>query len=350
MNASGDCTVVLEKASGYSLDKAKILDLNMRDAYRYLGGCIVFGDGTAYFNGKVYDKISGFEFFTEYSKEEEKHVGRNYIISQTEVKGDKTETVNTLYDKYHTEIYKTKEDICYVSPRGIMVTCVEDESENYKLGCKLIEKTLVSSEDILDELVNAEEGEIIEVEIKKNDPIKAEVFEAIKGKDIDVVLKLDNGMAWKVNGKDVNGKDLTDINLTVDVVKDVVPAAAINAVKLKGDRIELSLAHTGEFGFSAELTMNVKIENAGKYANRFYYNTETKALEFQEAVKIDMNGDATFTYTHASDYVIILSDVAYDDSMAGKPGDMANIGMLVALLGVAGGAMFVMQKRKMLVK
>lgn len=350
IEASGKCVLVLEKSSGYSLDKAKILDLDIRDTGSYLGGYIIFEDGTAYFNGKVYEKISYFNFYSRYNKEEDKNVVYSYVVTQTETKGDKTENINTLYDKYHTEMYKTNDDIWYVTSTGIIVTCAKDEKGDYKLGCKSIEKTLVSSDDILDELVKAEEGEIIEVEIKKNDPIKAEVFEAIKGKDINVVLKLDNGMAWKVNGKDVNGKDLTDINLTVDVVKDVVPAAAINAVKLKGDRIELSLAHTGEFGFSAELTMNVKIENAGKYANRFYYNPETKALEFQEAVKIDMNGDATFTYTHASDYVIILSDVAYDDSMAGKPGDMANIGMLVALLGVAGGAMFVMQKRKMLVK
>ena len=95
--------------------------------------------------------------------------------------------------------------------------------------------------------------------------------------------------------------------------------------------------------------MNVKKENAGKFANRFYYNPETKELEFQEAVKIDANGDATFTYTHASDYVIILSDVSYE-TMAGKPGDMANIGMLVALLGTAGAAMFVFQKKRDLVK
>ena len=156
-------------------------------------------------------------------------------------------------------------------------------------------------------------------------------------------------MSWKINGKNVTGSKLTDINLTVDVVKDVVPAKAIDKVNLKGERIELSLAHTGEFGFSAELTMNVKKENAGKFANRFYYNPETKELEFQEAVKIDSNGDATFTYTHASDYVIILSDVSYE-TMAGKPGDMANIGMLVALLGTAGVAMFVFQKKRDLVK
>ena len=349
LNASGKCVLVLEKASGYSLDKAKILDLKIRDTGAYMTGYMIFEDGTAYLNSKVYEKVSYFNFFSTYNKEEKKDVVHSYVVTQTETKGDKTENINTLYDKYNTEMYKTKDDIWYVTSTGIIVTCAKDEKGDYKLGCKSIEKTLVNSQDILDELVTAEEGDTIEVELKKNDPVKAEVFETIKGKDVNVVLNLDNGMSWKINGKNVKGDKLTDINLTVDVVKDVVPAKAIDKVNLKGERIELSLAHTGEFGFSAELTMNVKKENAGKFANRFYYNPETKELEFQEAVKIDANGDATFTYTHASDYVIILSDVSYE-TMAGKPGDMANIGMLVALLGTAGAAMFVFQKKRDLVK
>ena len=346
---STDYTLVLEKASGYSLEKAKILDKGLSDGYNELGGCIVFDDGTAYFNGKVYEKYTDISYKYSYNQVESELYVSNYVISKTEYKDGKCETVDTLYDKNHTEIYKTKDNIAYALSSGIIVIGAEDEKEGYKYGCKYVKKTLVNSQDILDELVTAEEGDTIEVELKKNDPVKAEVFETIKGKDVNVVLNLDNGMSWKINGKNVKGSKLTDINLTVDVVKDVVPAKAIDKVNLKGERIELSLAHTGEFGFSAELTMNVKKENAGKFANRFYYNPETKELEFQEAVKIDANGDATFTYTHASDYVIILSDVSYE-TMAGKPGDMANIGILVALLGTAGAAMFVFQKKRDLVK
>ena len=343
LNASGDCTLILEKASGYSLDKAKILDIGINDRKSLFGGYISFNDGTTYFNGKVYDKNTSIYFLID--DIDYQVIAKGYVVVQTETKGNKGETVYTLFDKNHTEICKTKDKISDLLLGTVIVTATGDDC----YGCKYVKKTLVNSQDILDELVTAEEGDTIEVEIKKNDPVKAEVFETIKGKDVNVVLNLDNGMSWKINGKNVKGSKLTDINLTVDVVKDVVPAKAIDKVNLKGERIELSLAHTGEFGFSAELTMNVKKENAGKFANRFYYNPETKELEFQEAVKIDSNGDATFTYTHASDYVIILSDVSYE-TMIGKPGDMANIGMLVALLGTAGAAMFVFQKKRDLVK
>ena len=211
---------------------------------------------------------------------------------------------------------------------------------------------MVSNEDVLEELEDIEEGEKVVVEIKKDVPMKAEIFETIKGKDIEVEVKLDNGMSWNINGKNVESEKLIDVNLTVDVVENVVPVAAIEKVELKGEKIELSLAHTGDFGFTAELKMNVKPEIAGKFANRFFYNPDTKQLEFQEAVKIDEKGDAIFTYTHASDYVIILSDVAYEAPVntqkpdeTVKPGDMTNIGLLVGLLGV-GAVAFISQKKK----
>ncbi|MBQ1993777.1 MAG: hypothetical protein II243_04845, partial [Lachnospiraceae bacterium] len=218
---STDYTLVLEKASGYSLEKAKILDKGLSDGYNELGGCIVFDDGTAYFNGKVYEKYTDISYMYSYNQVELESYVSNYVISKTEYKDDKCETVNTLYDKNHTEIYKTKDNIEYAFSNGIIVIGVEDEKEGYKYGCKYVKKTLVNSQDILDELVTAEEGDTIEVEIKKNDPVKAEVFETIKGKDVNVVLNLDNGMSWKINGKNVKGSKLTDINLTVDVVKDV---------------------------------------------------------------------------------------------------------------------------------
>ena len=350
--SDNNATLVLEKKSGYSLEKAKFIDKEISDGYTYLGGIIRFVDGTYVLNGKEYDEKTTLSIkYPWYAGSYEEYLATMHYVLET---NDGKKVTYTLFDKNHTQVYQSSDMIENMLPKGLILVAkeVEVEGQSYTkriYGCRYAAKTLVSSQDILDELTQVEEGETVEVEIKKNDPVKAEVFETIKGKDVNVVLNLDNGMSWKINGKNVKGNKLTDINLTVDVVKDVVPVKAIDKVNLKGERIELSLAHTGEFGFSAELTMNVKKENAGKFANRFYYNPETKELEFQEAVKIDANGDATFTYTHASDYVIILSDVSYE-TMIGKPGDMANIGMLVALLGTAGAAMFVFQKKRDLVK
>ena len=122
-----------------------------------------------------------------------------------------------------------------------------------------------------------------DITVGKNELIKSDIFNEIKGKDID---------------------------LTVQNVRDVIPNDAISAIKLEGENFEISLAHTGEFGFTAELIINLKEENKDKYANLFYYNPGTKLLEFMECVKISENGDAGFRFSHASDYVIIVRDTA----------------------------------------
>ncbi|MBQ5917981.1 MAG: hypothetical protein IIW92_05440, partial [Lachnospiraceae bacterium] len=283
-DSTDEVTLVLEKKAGYSLDKAKVIKKQMANCEYDLGGVIRFVDGTFLFNGKEYDENTKIEIIENYyAKTEEENLATMHYVLKV---NDGKKVTYTLFDKNHTQVYQSSDMIVNMLPKGVILVAkdVEVEGQSYTdsiYGCRYATKTLVSSQDILDELTQVEEGETVEVEIKKNDPIKAEVFEVIKGKDVNVVLNLDNGMSWKINGKNVKGDKLTDINLTVDVVKDVVPAKAIDKVNLKGERIELSLAHTGEFGFSAELTMNVKKENAGKFANRFYYNPETKELEFQ---------------------------------------------------------------------
>ena len=47
-------------------------------------------------------------------------------------------------------------------------------------------------------------------------------------------------------------------------------------------------------------------QNAGLYANLFYYNEILKDLEFVCADKIDADGTAELTFNHASEYVIVL--------------------------------------------
>ncbi len=341
--------LVLKKADGYSLEKATVLDKRLTGVSWLSSGVIYFSDGTKIFNGKTYDEYveireRGYDYLT----------GECRYYTITTCDKDYKVVSCVLYDKYDVEVAKFTEEAIWVTKNGHVVTAKDITDENgyswRKYGCKYFKKTLVSSQDVIDELTSIEEGESVEVEIKKNDPIKSEIFETIKGKDVNVVVKMENGMSWKINGKNVKGDKLVDIDLTVDVVKDVVPAAAIDKIALKGERIELSLAHTGDFGFQAELKMNVKAENAGKFANRFFYNPETKALEFQEAVKVDANGDAAFTYTHASDYVIILSDAAYDVTTTPQTSDMTNVGMLIAFLAVAAGAVVFTQKKRVSVK
>lgn len=58
------------------------------------------------------------------------------------------------------------------------------------------------------------------------------------------------------------------------------------------------------------LTVHIGYLNDGQYANLYYYSPETKALEFKGSSKINGAGNAKFDFDLASDYVILVSDVA----------------------------------------
>ena len=50
----------------------------------------------------------------------------------------------------------------------------------------------------------------------------------------------------------------------------------------------------------------MEAKNAGLYANLFYYNGQSGELEFVCAGEIDAEGNADITFTHASDYTIVI--------------------------------------------
>ena len=80
------------------------------------------------------------------------------------------------------------------------------------------------------------------------------------------------------------------------------------------------LSHNGEFGASITLTVPLGEKMAGKYANLFYYNETTGKLEYIQSNKIDEAGKASFTLTHASQYVIYVSEAAMSqDSVVSTP-------------------------------
>ena len=181
--------------------------------------------------------------------------------------------------------------------------------------------------------------------------ISKEVLEAAKGKDVDLKLNM-GSYTWTVNGQDIKASDLKDINLKVDVNTNAVPSSVVK--KLAGDNptMQLSLAHEGEFGFLATLTLNVGSQYAGEYGNLFYYDSDGKMV-YIDAGLVTPEGNLSLTFSHASDYVVVFnekqmsqSDVPNDlqplsgggagnaaqAGNAARTGDTAPVGMLIVLM------------------
>ena len=105
---------------------------------------------------------------------------------------------------------------------------------------------------------------------------------------------------------------------------------------------------------------NMDAKNAGLFANLFYFNEQTGELEFVCADEIAEDGTAELTFTHASEYTIVIDKVAMGTVTAPDTSDVSDplefgsddnnsawwIILLIALLAVAGVAGFVIYSKK----
>ncbi len=138
--------------------------------------------------------------------------------------------------------------------------------------------------------------------------LTGEKIEMLKEQKLDLVLDMGNQMKWTIDADTVRSEALSTVDMGVSMVKGVISQELITA--LAGDRnyYEISLAHDGEFGFTAVLQVVLSAEDIGRYANLFYYNPELQELQYVCSSIIDENAVAVFSFEHASDYLIIISD------------------------------------------
>lgn len=187
---------------------------------------------------------------------------------------------------------------------------------------------------------NASAKDTIVVKMDETGVVSKDAIAAIKGTQKKLVLDMGDGIKWVINGSDVSKVPAKDVNMSVTVDSEKIPEDVIKAAKIEKDAkkvVQISLAHEGEFGFKPVLSIDLGKTYAGKYANLYYYNTKTKALEGQMSVKIADDGSALLKFTHASDYVISITDQAAIDNKkaAPKSGDDNEAATYVCLLGLA---------------
>ena len=172
----------------------------------------------------------------------------------------------------------------------------------------------------------AKEGETIHVDMNGVTTVPGTIFDSIRGRDITVTFDLGGGILWTVNGLDVTAQNTKDIDFGVTMGEQAgrsIPVDVINNVTGERYSMNLTLAYDGEFGFTATLMVNMDATNAGLYANLFYYNSETGELEFMCAGKIDEAGNTELTFSHASDYTIVIDTEPMNGAVQDTAGEEA---------------------------
>ena len=168
------------------------------------------------------------------------------------------------------------------------------------------------------EVNQVNDGDTVTVDMNGAAVVPSDVLSEIKGKDITIVFDMGNGITWSVNGQSITGDAIGDIDFSVTTNTNSIPVDIINNITGERYSKQISLSYDGEFGFTAVLSINMEAENAGLFANLFYYNENTGEMEFICYDEIAADGTAELTFTHASDYAIVIDKEPMDGVSDGE--------------------------------
>lgn len=163
-------------------------------------------------------------------------------------------------------------------------------------------------EKIVAEIQQSGSGETIHIDMKKSTVVPKEVLEAIKGKEVHIVLDMGD-YSWSISGNEVVAAVLKDIDLEVIVDTDGIPPAIVDSLAEGKPATQITLAHDGEFGFRADLTVNLGAEHSGSIGNLYYYDSSGKMI-FIDAGMVGADGDISLSFSHASEYVVVFEEAS----------------------------------------
>lgn len=201
---------------------------------------------------------------------------------------------------------------------------------------------------------DAGNSESITINIGEAGVVKKEALEAFKGTDKKVTFDLGNGIKWTIKGTDIDKVPEKELVLDVKMNTTNVPEDVIKNSELAKedviDTLQISLGADGALGLIGTMTLPVGKEFAGKYANLYYYDPETKELKGRMSALVNENGEVDFLFNHASDYVISITDKATltTSPNMGDQSQAANYLLILALGAVCVAA--AMRKRKTIVE
>lgn len=160
------------------------------------------------------------------------------------------------------------------------------------------------------ETAKAKDGDTVTVEMNGASVVPGVVLDDIHGRGISLVFEMEQGVTWRIDGKTITEDKMPDIDFTIRCNGNTIPVPLVDAIANGNRTIQFDITHTGNLGCMAILTLWLGAEYSGHDADLYYYNASSGKLELQGTDSIAADGCATFTFTHASSYVIVIKDTA----------------------------------------
>ena len=188
---------------------------------------------------------------------------------------------------------------------------IEDATEGITIG----RENTSGWPRIDNEVKDADAPARITVNMNGESKVPASVLNDIKDRDIAIRFVMNDDVSWTVNGLSFTD-EAKDVDFRVKTNTKNIPSSLINEIADVYPHVNLTLDHEGDFGFTAIMGLNVGESNRNLHANLYYYNEGDSSLEFMSSSEVDEKGHATFDFTHASDYTVIMRGDALTEKSA----------------------------------
>lgn len=223
-----------------------------------------------------------------------------------------TDNSNPPYPVNPTPSYPT---ITYPTNSG-----TQTANEPYIYG----ENSKVGWDAIISEINFAADSSTVRVNMNGITELPQAVVSCIQNRNINLELNMGSSV-WTINGLDVTNPKT--VNMRVSERSNKIPDSVMDSLYSELTAKQLRLYHSGNFGFTAKLALNVGKKYNGYYATLYYYNTKTKQLEYNSQSYVS-GGIAEFEFVHASYYAIGFSSEPIFDDVSSSAG-VVDFGTLV---------------------
>ncbi len=164
-------------------------------------------------------------------------------------------------------------------------------------------------DDVVDDISSAKPGDRVSVDMDGETVLPAEVIEALAGRDVTLVLEMEDDVAWEIRGADVpEGTSFSDTDMGVELGTSGIPVEVVNLVAGESGSVQVTLAHDGEFGFALTLVAPLGEKHEGLVANLYRYDEAAGVLRYEAAGVVDGGGAARVRLDRASRWAIVLDD------------------------------------------
>ena len=123
-------------------------------------------------------------------------------------------------------------------------------------------------------------------------------------------LTVQAGTGGKIT-QGVSGSYAQGASITLKAEANAIPVTVLNALTGEKKVMQLKLSHNGAFDLPLTLRLETGKENAGLFANLYYYDETDKALEYQSTAKIGPDGNADLPFDHASSYAVVIDETSH---------------------------------------